>query len=80
MCKRFCIMYFGCLLAEIVASKPLSGLKPTNLNEFHRRVVYFERGETSLRDKVRALIPIQEVVFRMRVYVCVQRPGTAACA
>ncbi len=40
------------LRAEIVASKPLSGLKPTNLHEFHRRVVYFERGETSLRDKV----------------------------
>jgi hypothetical protein len=42
-----------CCAAEIVASKPLSGARATNLKEFHRRVVYFERGDLSLRDKVR---------------------------
>jgi hypothetical protein len=40
------------LLAEVVASNPLTGLNAKNTKDFARRIVYFDRGGIALRDKV----------------------------
>jgi hypothetical protein len=41
------------LTAEMVASRPITGKDAVNTKDFAQRIVYFDRGGISLRDKVR---------------------------